>query len=131
MLRVGAYPGRPTSLVRVAQERSLGLSVEPGQDFAARLGVPYQQVEFPRLALVLEALQAGEVDCTVTNATPVRARDMNFSPPVIAPELGRTQDPVVQRRRRRPLPPEAFGQLIEREIARWKPVISSERVKAD
>ncbi len=88
VLRVGVYPGSPSSLVRDAQGRSLGLSVELGQDFAARLGVPYQQVEFPRLALVLDALKAGEVDFTVTNATAVRARDMNFSPPIIALELG-------------------------------------------
>ncbi len=30
-----------------------------------------------------------------------------------------------------PTTPEAFGQLIVREIARWKPVIQSGRVKAD
>ena len=30
-----------------------------------------------------------------------------------------------------PTSPEAFGRLILREIARWKPVIQSGRVKAD
>ena len=30
-----------------------------------------------------------------------------------------------------PTTPEAFGQLIVRDIARWKPVIQSGRVKAD
>jgi len=30
-----------------------------------------------------------------------------------------------------PTTPEAYGQLIVREIARWKPVIQSGRVKAD
>jgi tripartite-type tricarboxylate transporter receptor subunit TctC len=30
-----------------------------------------------------------------------------------------------------PSTPEVFGQLIAREIARWKPVITSGRVKAD
>lgn len=30
-----------------------------------------------------------------------------------------------------PTTPEAFGQLIVREIARWQPVIGSGRVKAD
>jgi tripartite-type tricarboxylate transporter receptor subunit TctC len=30
-----------------------------------------------------------------------------------------------------PETPEAFGQLIANEIARWRPVISSGRVKAD
>jgi polar amino acid transport system substrate-binding protein len=64
------------------------VAVELGQALASRLGVPHRQVEFARLALVLDALKAGEIDFTVTNATPVRALDMNFSMPLIALELG-------------------------------------------
>ncbi|HSB21778.1 MAG TPA: transporter substrate-binding domain-containing protein [Burkholderiaceae bacterium] len=87
-LRVGVYLGSPTSLVRDAAGQAHGVAVELGQALAAQLGVPYRQVEFPRLALVLAALKAGDVDFTVTNATPARTRDMNFSDPVIALELG-------------------------------------------
>lgn len=87
-LRVGVYLGSPTSLVRDGAGQAHGVAVELGQALAAQLGVPYRQVEFPRLALVLEALKAGDVDFTVTNATTARARDMNFSDPVIALELG-------------------------------------------
>jgi polar amino acid transport system substrate-binding protein len=87
-LRVGVYLGSPTSLVRDASGQARGVSVEIGQALAQRLGVPYEQVEFPRLAAVLDALKAGQVDVTVTNATPARALDMNFTAPLVLLELG-------------------------------------------
>jgi len=87
-LRVGVYPGSPTSWVKDATGEDRGVSVEIGKDLARRLGVPFQQVEFPRVAVVLEMLKAGQVDFTVTNATPARARDMNFTEPLLELELG-------------------------------------------
>ncbi|MCU0937565.1 MAG: transporter substrate-binding domain-containing protein [Burkholderiaceae bacterium] len=87
-LRVGVYAGSPTSLVKGASGEARGVSVEIGRQFAQRLGVPYEQVEFPRLAAVLDALKAGQVDFTITNATPARAADMNFSAPLVELELG-------------------------------------------
>jgi polar amino acid transport system substrate-binding protein len=87
-LRVGVYPGSPTSLVKSASGDSRGVSVDIGQLFARRLGVPYEQVEFARLASVLDALKAGQVDFTITNATPARSADMNFSAPLVELELG-------------------------------------------
>ncbi len=87
-LRVGVYPGSPTSLVRGPAGEARGVSVELGRALAERLGVPYEQVEFARLALVLEGIKAGTVDFTVTNATPARAADMNFTPALVNLELG-------------------------------------------
>lgn len=87
-LRVGVYLGSPTSLLRSATGEERGLSVDIGRELAQRLGVPYQQLEFARLALVLEALKAGQVDFTVTNATPARAAEMNFTAPLVGLELG-------------------------------------------
>ncbi len=87
-LRVGVYPGSPTSLVRNALGEARGVSVDLGRALAERLGVPYEQVEFARLALVLEAIKAGSVDFTVTNATPARAKDMDFTAPLVNLELG-------------------------------------------
>lgn len=88
-LRVGVYPGSPTSLVReAATGEARGVTVEIGKELARRLGVPYEQVEFPRVAAVLDALKAGQVDFTVTNATPARAADMNFTAPLVDLELG-------------------------------------------
>ena len=88
-LRVGVYPGSPTSLVKdAATGEARGVSVDIGKELARRLGVPYEQVEFPRVAVVLDALKAGQVDFTVTNATPARAADMNFTAPLVELELG-------------------------------------------
>jgi polar amino acid transport system substrate-binding protein len=87
-LRVGVYLGSPTSLVRDAAGEARGVSVDLGRALAQRLGVPYEQVEFARLALVLDALKAGSVDFTVTNATPARAAEMAFTEPLVNLELG-------------------------------------------
>ena len=87
-LRVGVYLGSPTSWVKHTSGEDRGVSVEIGRELASRLGVPYEQVEFPRVAAVLDALKAGQVDFTITNATPARARDMNFTEPLLQLELG-------------------------------------------
>lgn len=88
-LRVGVYPGSPTSLVTQPKsgERA-GVALELGTELARQLDVPVQVVEFARLALVLEALKTGQIDMTFTNATAARARDMDFAPPMLRIELG-------------------------------------------
>ncbi|MBV8032746.1 MAG: SMP-30/gluconolactonase/LRE family protein [Betaproteobacteria bacterium] len=86
-LRVGVYPGSPTSMVRDASGER-GVSVEMGRLLAQRLGVPYEQVEFRRVAEVVDGLKSGKADFTITNATPARAADLDFSAPVITLELG-------------------------------------------
>lgn len=88
-LRVGVYQGSPTSLVVDAKTgQRAGVALDMGPLLAQRLGVPVQVVEFQRLALVLDALKAGQIDFTVTNATEARARDMDFTRPLVQLELG-------------------------------------------
>lgn len=87
-LRIGVYPGSPTSMVKSAAGETRGVTVEVGRALAARLGVPAQLVEFPRVAEVVEALKAGRVDFTITNASPARAAEVDFTPPLIELELG-------------------------------------------
>ena len=88
-LRVGVYQGSPTSLVVDAKTgQRAGVALDMGPLLAQKLGVPVQVVEFPRLALVLDALKTGQVDFTVTNATEARARDMDFTRPLVQLELG-------------------------------------------
>lgn len=87
-LRVGVYMGSPTSLVKTRSGDRAGVAHDLGHDLARHLGVPVQVVEFARLALVLEALKAGQVDLTFTNATESRARDVDFTPPLVKLELG-------------------------------------------
>jgi polar amino acid transport system substrate-binding protein len=89
VLRVGVYPGSPTSLVRDAKTgEAKGVSVDVGRELARRLGARYEQVEFQRVAEVIDGIKAGKADFTITNASPARARDVDFSQPVLAIELG-------------------------------------------
>lgn len=88
-LRVGVYEGSPLSMVtdRTTVE-ARGLSVDLGDDLGRRLGVPVRRVVFRRIADVLQAMKAGEVDVTVSNATPARAQDVDFSPTLLSLKLG-------------------------------------------
>ena len=88
-LRVGVYAGSPTSLVQQpgTQVRA-GVALDLGEAMGRELHVPVRVVEFNRVAQVLEALKAGEIDVTFTNATEARARDVDFTPPLVRLELG-------------------------------------------
>ncbi len=89
VLRVGVYPGSPTSWVKDPKTgESVGIALDLGKGMAKRLDVPMQVVEFDRVAQVLDALKDGKVDMTFTNATAVRAKDMDFTEPLVRLELG-------------------------------------------
>jgi polar amino acid transport system substrate-binding protein len=93
-LRIGVYKGSPTSMVVDAKTGGQrGVALQLGQELARQLGVPFEVVEFPRLAEILLAMKtdsskAAKVDFTFTNATAVRARDVDFTTPLIGLELG-------------------------------------------
>ena len=88
-LRVGVYPGSPTSMVTDAGTgQTHGLTYDLGRELAARLNLPAQYVTFQRIADVLDAMKEGHIDFTVTNATPVRANDVSFSQTLLSVELG-------------------------------------------
>jgi polar amino acid transport system substrate-binding protein len=88
-LRIGVYVDSPISLIRDrATGEGRGVAHDTGREIARRLGVPFEVIEFPRVAEVLAALKAGEVDITVTNATAARAKDVDFTAPVLLLELG-------------------------------------------
>jgi polar amino acid transport system substrate-binding protein len=88
-LRVGVYAGSATSMIKdAASGEKRGLTYELGAELARRLGVPVEYVEYPRVAEVVTALKAGQVDFTITNATPARAEDVDFTPPILEVELG-------------------------------------------
>ena len=88
-LRIAVYPGSPTSLVQQAPPEAMrGVAVDLGRSLAMRLGVPSQVLVYPRVAEVVAALQRGEADFTITNATAERARAVDFAPPLLDLELG-------------------------------------------
>jgi polar amino acid transport system substrate-binding protein len=88
-LRVGLYPGTPTSILPDAPSGGpRGVGYDLGKEFARRLGVPYEPVVFSKNAEVLEAVKTAQVDMAFTNASAERARDMDFGPPYLEIELG-------------------------------------------
>jgi polar amino acid transport system substrate-binding protein len=88
-LRLGVYPGSPFSLMRdPATGEAIGVAVEVGRELAKRLGVPLELVEHRRIAEVLAAIKAGQVDATIANASPGRLNDYDWTPPVLLIELG-------------------------------------------
>lgn len=88
-LRVGVYLGSPTSLViNPKTGEKNGVSYDLGRELAQRLEVPFEPVEFGRVAEVVEALRAGKIDFTITNASAARAKLVDFSEPLIDLELG-------------------------------------------
>lgn len=88
-LRVAVYAGSPTSMVADAPDAERrGLTVDIGREMARRLGVPARVVVYPRVAEVVAALQRGDADVTITNATAERQKILDFAPPLVALELG-------------------------------------------
>jgi polar amino acid transport system substrate-binding protein len=88
-LRVGAFAGSPLSMVRDGKTGELhGLCIDLGKELARRLDVPFERVDYQRIAEVLAGMKAGDVDFTVSNATPARAVDVDFSQTLISLELG-------------------------------------------
>lgn len=88
-LRVGLYPGTPTSIIGNATSGDAkGVGFDLGRALARAAGVPFEPVVFPRNAEVLAAAKAGAVDMVFTNATPARMNDLDFSPVVLRVEQG-------------------------------------------
>jgi polar amino acid transport system substrate-binding protein len=88
-LRAGTFPSSPLSMVRDSRTGEMhGLCMDLGKELANRLGVPFEQVNYQRIAEVIEAMKTGDVDFTVSNATPARAAHVAFSQTLISLELG-------------------------------------------
>jgi polar amino acid transport system substrate-binding protein len=88
-LRVAVYVGSPTSIIPAASPAEpRGVGYDLGRELARRLGVPFEPVVFPKNAESLESIKQGQTDITFTNATPERAKDMDFSQPFLDVERG-------------------------------------------
>jgi polar amino acid transport system substrate-binding protein len=82
------YRGSPTSYVADSGGAPRGVGYDLGRALAQALGVPFEPVVFAKNADVFEGLAAGKVDVTFTNATPARARALDFTPPFLDVEQG-------------------------------------------
>lgn len=84
VLRVGLYPGSPTSFVPgKSGQQPVGVAYGMGQALAAQLGVPFKPVIFNKNADVLAAAKRGDVDLVFTNATAERKAFLDFTDTVI------------------------------------------------
>jgi polar amino acid transport system substrate-binding protein len=88
-LRVGVFAGSPLSMAKDSSTgETHGLCVDLGKELARRLRVRFDPVDFQRIAQVIVAMKAGDVDFTISNATPARAADVAFSQTLLSVELG-------------------------------------------
>lgn len=88
-LRMGLYKGTPTSVLDFeGPGQARGIGYELGKNLAAQLEVGYDPVIFEKNADVLAAIKAGSIDLVFTNASPDRAKFIQFSKTVITIEKG-------------------------------------------
>ncbi|MGZ5037289.1 MAG: transporter substrate-binding domain-containing protein [Usitatibacter sp.] len=88
-LRVGLYPGSPTSIIPAEGGTApRGVAYDLGRDLAKELGVAFEPVVFPSNDKVLDAVRRAAVDLVFTNATQARAAFIDFTPAVLQIEKG-------------------------------------------
>lgn len=88
-LKMGLYKGSPTSYLEdgnLLQNRGIGFML--GKQLATYSKLPYQPVVYGKNADVLDAVRDDRVDLVFTNATPARAKFIQFSEPVLKLEKG-------------------------------------------
>jgi polar amino acid transport system substrate-binding protein len=62
-LRVGAFAGSPLSMATDSKTGEIhGVCIDLGKELAQRLEVPFEHVNYQRIADVIEAMKAGGVD---------------------------------------------------------------------
>lgn len=88
-LQVGLYQGSPTSYLgdgTLLDNRGIGFAL--GKQLAANMDVTFKPILYPKNADVLDAVKNSKIDLVFTNATPARAKFIQFSEPVIRLEKG-------------------------------------------
>jgi polar amino acid transport system substrate-binding protein len=82
-LRAAINFGNPVLARRDASGAPTGVSVDLAREAAARLGVPVTLLTFESAGNVVDALKAGRVDLAFVAIDPVRAADMDYTPPYV------------------------------------------------
>ena len=83
-LRVGLYPGSPSSLIRgEGKDGNRGVSFELGRALAGAIGVEFEPVVFQSNGELLAAAKAKQVDFVFTNATTARTAFLDFADPLL------------------------------------------------
>jgi polar amino acid transport system substrate-binding protein len=85
-LRVALYVGTPSSVLSATDLRGVGHDL--GRELARQLKAPFAPMVLEKNADVQAAIRSGKADVAFTNASPERARDMDFTQTHLAIELG-------------------------------------------
>src|SRR5689334_18543882 len=81
-LRVGIGLGSPSGALKNQATGELrGLAVDLGRAIAARIGVDFVAVEYPRPGAILEGVQANSWDVAFLVVDPERAKEVDFATP--------------------------------------------------
>ena len=81
-LRVGLILSNQVLVTRDPQTDQLrGVTVSLGKSLAKRIGVPFEPVGYPNPAALVQSFGRDEWDIAFLAIDPVRARDVDFSPP--------------------------------------------------
>ena len=87
-LRVGLGIGSLTTATRnPATGEVRGPALELGRALAARIGIPFVSVEYPRPGAVIDGLRANAWDVSILIVDPVRAEQVDFSNPFMQSDL--------------------------------------------
>ena len=88
-LRVGLYLGNPLSVVRDPKSQEMkGTAFELGQHLAQRMSVPFEPVVYPSIGALLDGAKSNQWDVALFQVSPARARDFDFTSPIVQIELG-------------------------------------------
>jgi polar amino acid transport system substrate-binding protein len=88
VLRVGVGLGSLTTAMKdPATGEVKGPALELGRALAARIGIQFVPVEFPRPGAVIDGLREHPWDISVLIVDPVRARQVDFSNPTLQSDL--------------------------------------------
>jgi polar amino acid transport system substrate-binding protein len=87
-LRVGVGLGSLTTAMKdPATGEARGPALELGRALAARIGIKFAAVEYPRPGAVIDGLRDNAWDATVLIVDPVRAQQIDFSNPTLRSDL--------------------------------------------
>ena len=96
-LRVGLVLGGPTSVIRESasgemKERLLlpshQIGFDLGKELARRMGVPFEPVVYDSSGALIDSAKSGEWDVTVLTVSAARAKDVDFTGPLVEVEYG-------------------------------------------
>ena len=94
-LRVGLVLGGPTSVIRSPGEMkerlllpSHQIGFDLGKEFARRMGVPFEPVVYESSGALIDSAKSGEWDVTVLTVSPARAKEVDFTRPLVEVEYG-------------------------------------------